>query len=46
MPWKPKKNVAARLRLPFQTTSVLKDQGVTEVFKRLSRANLEHILGK
>lgn len=35
---------AAKLKIPFQTTSVLKDQGVAEVFKRLSRANLERIL--
>ena len=35
---------AAKLKIPFQTTSVLRDHGVSEVFKRLSRANLERIL--
>jgi len=35
---------AAKLKIPFQATSVLRDQGVNEVFKRLSRANLEQIL--
>ena len=35
---------AKSFKIPFQATSVMKDQGVLEVFKRIARANLEKIL--
>ena len=35
---------AKKLKIAFHVTSVMRDQGVNEVFKRLARANLEKIL--
>ena len=35
---------AKKLKVAFHVTSVMRDQGVNEVFKRLARANLEKIL--
>jgi len=36
--------LAKKLKISFHTTSVMRDQGVNEVFKRLASANLERIL--